>query len=72
MPILADDICLKSNFASFRNVRLRIKPHEPSYIQGEAILRWRWLLHIVLVVVWGSMSVASVELGNVPSVENVV
>lgn len=42
-------------------MRLRIKLHEPSYIQGEEILRWGWLLCIILVVVWGA---------RLPSVEN--
>ncbi len=58
---MADDFCSKSNFASFRNVRLRIKIHEPRYIQGEEMLRWGWLLCIILVVVWGA---------RLPSVEN--
>ena len=58
---MADDICSKSNFASFRNVRLRIKIHEPRYIQGEEMMRWGWLLCIILVVVWGA---------RLPSIEN--
>ena len=47
---MADDIWSKSNFASFKNTSLRITLHEPSYVQGEAILRWGWLLSTILVV----------------------
>ena len=47
---MADDIWLKSNFATFRNTSLRITLREPSYVQGEAILRWGWLLSTILLV----------------------
>ena len=47
---MADDIWSKSNFASFRNTSIRITLHKPSYTEGEAILRWGWLLSIILVV----------------------
>ena len=54
-------MCRSANFASLRNVRLRIKIHEPRHIQGEEMLRWGWLLCTTLVVVWGA---------RLPSVEN--
>ena len=45
--------CRKSIYASFGNVRLRMKGHCPKHIYKEDVLRRSWLLHIILVVVWG-------------------
>ena len=50
LSFLADHIGPKSIFTSFRYMSLRITLHEPSYVQGEAILRWGWLLSTILVV----------------------
>ena len=62
--ILAECICSKSNFASFRNMRLRRMRHEPIYVYRERMPRWGWLLRTILLVVWGQMLVASVGVGN--------
>ena len=52
LSFLADHIGPKSIFTSFRYMSLRITLHEPSYTYGEAILRWGWLMRIILEVWW--------------------
>ena len=67
-------MCKSANFASFRNMRLRITLHEPRHIQGEEMLRWAWLLRIILVVIWGARSKLRAGFGKsdgrAPSVRN--
>ena len=46
-------MCRKSIFVSFRNERLRMTTQWPRYIYREEVLRRKWWLHTILVVVWG-------------------
>ena len=49
--------CRKSNFASFRNLRVRITLHEPRCMYRKGTLTWAWWLHVILVVVMGTSCV---------------
>ena len=44
-------MCRKSIFASFKKSRLGTNAYRPSHICREDIVRWKSLLHIILVVV---------------------
>ncbi len=65
MPILSDDICSKSNFATFRNVRCRIKVHKQNKGPRSNIYVWRRDAEVDMVdeyhfgVVWGWKLVSS-------------